>query len=65
MTSRRSNFAMIDLGGWASGGRLHQFPSGTLPTLSLVKLGCDRQRDHRPPHGRHSVSHHAKGYGRS
>ena len=30
---------MIDLGGLASGGRLQQFPSGTLPTLSLVKLG--------------------------
>lgn len=30
---------MIDLGGLASGGRLQQFPIGTLPTLSLVKLG--------------------------
>jgi predicted dinucleotide-binding enzyme len=31
-------FAMIDLGGLASGGRLQQFPGGPLPTLNLIKL---------------------------
>lgn len=32
-------FALIDLGGLASGGRLHQFPGGPLPALNLIKLG--------------------------
>ena len=32
-------FATIDLGGLASGGRLQQFPGGSLPTLNLIKLG--------------------------
>jgi predicted dinucleotide-binding enzyme len=31
-------FATIDLGGLASGGRLQQFPGGTLPTLNLIQL---------------------------
>ena len=31
-------FATIDLGGLASGGRLQQFPGGSLPTLNLIKL---------------------------
>ena len=31
-------FAMIDLGGLASGGRLQQFPGGPLPNLNLIKL---------------------------
>jgi predicted dinucleotide-binding enzyme len=31
-------FATIDLGGLVSGGRLQQFPGGTLPTLNLIKL---------------------------
>jgi len=31
-------FATIDVGGLASGGRLQQFPGGTLPTLNLIKL---------------------------
>jgi len=32
-------FATIDLGGLASGGKLQQFPGGSLPTLNLIKLG--------------------------
>ena len=31
-------FATIDVGGLVSGGRLQQFPGGTLPTLNLIKL---------------------------
>ena len=31
-------FATIDLGPLASGGRLQQFPGGSLPTLNLIKL---------------------------
>ena len=31
-------FAAIDVGGLVSGGRLQQFPGGTLPTLNLIKL---------------------------
>jgi predicted dinucleotide-binding enzyme len=31
-------FAVIDLGGLASGGRLQQFPGGPLPVLNLVRL---------------------------
>jgi predicted dinucleotide-binding enzyme len=31
-------FATIDLGGLASGGRLQQFPGGSLPNLNLIKL---------------------------
>jgi predicted dinucleotide-binding enzyme len=31
-------FATIDLGGLATGGRLQQFPGGTLPTLNLIQL---------------------------
>jgi hypothetical protein len=32
-------FATIGLGPLASGGRLQQFPGGSLPTLNLIKLG--------------------------
>jgi len=32
------SFATIDVGGLMSGGRLQQFPGGTLPTLNLIKL---------------------------
>lgn len=32
-------FAPVDVGGLATGGRLQQFPGGTLPNLNLVKLG--------------------------
>ena len=35
----KAGFAIIDLGGLASGGRLQQFPGGPLPTLNLIKLG--------------------------
>jgi predicted dinucleotide-binding enzyme len=35
----KAGFAVIDLGGLASGGRLQQFPGGPLPTLNLIKLG--------------------------
>jgi len=35
----KAGFALIDLGGLASGGRLQQFPGGPLPTLNLIKLG--------------------------
>jgi len=31
-------FATIDVGGLVSGGRLQQFPGGTLATLNLIKL---------------------------
>ena len=31
-------FATIDVGGLVSGGRLQQFPGGTLPALNLIKL---------------------------
>lgn len=34
----KAGFAVIDLGGLASGGRLQQFPGGPLPTLNLIKL---------------------------
>jgi predicted dinucleotide-binding enzyme len=34
----RIGFATIDLGGLATGGRLQQFPGGTLPTLNLIQL---------------------------
>jgi len=30
--------ALVTLGGLASGGRLQQFPGGSLPTLNLIKL---------------------------
>jgi len=35
----KAGFAVIDLGGLASGGKLQQFPGGPLPTLNLIKLG--------------------------
>lgn len=35
----RLGFFGIDLGTLAAGGRLSQFPGGTLPTLNLVKFG--------------------------
>jgi predicted dinucleotide-binding enzyme len=35
---QRMGFASIDLGGLATGGRLQQFPGGTVPTLNLIKL---------------------------
>jgi len=35
----KAGFALIDLGGLASGGTLQQFPGGPLPTLNLIKLG--------------------------
>jgi hypothetical protein len=31
-------FAIVDLGDLATGGRLHKFPDGSLPTLTLIKL---------------------------
>ena len=31
-------FAVIDLGGLVSGGKLQQIPGGPLPTLNLIKL---------------------------
>jgi predicted dinucleotide-binding enzyme len=34
----KAGFAVIDLGGLASGGRLQQFPGGPLPTLNLIRL---------------------------
>lgn len=34
----KAEFAVIDLGGLASGGKLQQFPGGPLPTLNLIKL---------------------------
>lgn len=34
----KAGFAGIDLGGLASGGRLQQFPGGTLPSQNLIKL---------------------------
>ncbi|MEV7990915.1 hypothetical protein AB0O67_03065 [Streptomyces sp. NPDC086077] len=33
-----AGFAVIDLGGLATGGALQQFPGGSLPTLDLVRL---------------------------
>jgi len=35
----KAGFAVIDLGGLATGGKLQQFPGGPLPTLNLIKLG--------------------------
>jgi predicted dinucleotide-binding enzyme len=34
-----AGFAVIDLGGLASGGKLQQVPDGPLATLNLIKLG--------------------------
>jgi predicted dinucleotide-binding enzyme len=34
----KAGFAVIDLGGLASGGKIQQFPGGPLPTLNLIKL---------------------------
>jgi hypothetical protein len=34
----KAGFATLDLGGSASGGRLQQFPGGTLPNQNLIKL---------------------------
>jgi len=34
-------FATIDIGGLVSGGRLQQFPGGTLPTLNLIQLNSE------------------------
>ena len=31
-------FAVVDLGGLASDGRLHEFPGGPLPALNLIKM---------------------------
>jgi predicted dinucleotide-binding enzyme len=36
---QKADFATIDLGGLASGGKLQQFPGGPLPALNLIKLG--------------------------
>jgi predicted dinucleotide-binding enzyme len=36
---QKAGFAAVDLGALASGGKLQQFPGGTLPTLNLIKLG--------------------------
>jgi predicted dinucleotide-binding enzyme len=35
----KTGFATVDLGALASGGKLQQFPGGTLPTLNLIKMG--------------------------
>jgi len=35
----KAGFATIDLGGLAIGGRLQQFPGGSLPNQNLIKLG--------------------------
>lgn len=34
----KAGFAIIDLGDLATGGKLQQFPGGSLPTLNLIKL---------------------------
>jgi predicted dinucleotide-binding enzyme len=34
----KAGFATVDVGGLASGGKLQQFPGGSLPTLNLLKL---------------------------
>jgi predicted dinucleotide-binding enzyme len=36
---QKAGFASVDLGALASGGKLQQFPGGTLPTLNLIKMG--------------------------
>jgi predicted dinucleotide-binding enzyme len=36
---QKAGFATVDLGALASGGKLQQFPGGTLPTLNLIKMG--------------------------
>ena len=38
-TLEKAGFAVVDLGDLATGGRLQQFPGGSLPTLNLIKLG--------------------------
>jgi 8-hydroxy-5-deazaflavin:NADPH oxidoreductase len=35
----KAGFATVDLGGLAVGGRLQQFPGGSLPGLNLIRLG--------------------------
>lgn len=35
----KAGFAVVDLGDLATGGKLQQFPGGSLPTLNLIKLG--------------------------
>jgi predicted dinucleotide-binding enzyme len=34
----KAGFATVDLGALASGGKLQQFPGGTVPTLNLIKM---------------------------
>jgi hypothetical protein len=35
---QKIGFATVDLGGLATGGRMHQFPGGPLPALNLIRL---------------------------
>jgi predicted dinucleotide-binding enzyme len=35
----KAGFATVDLGGLVEGGRLQQFPGGSLPGLNLIRLG--------------------------
>jgi predicted dinucleotide-binding enzyme len=38
-TLEKAGFAVVDLGDLVTGGKLQQFPGGSLPTLNLIKLG--------------------------